>query len=172
MPFFCGCLLLMIITVCIVCVCVCVCKCVAKCAGTPAVAAVCERVCSAVCATGVLGQQSCCYPINSAAAGHTGATQRTLGNSRPYWSHFHSTSSLLLVHCCTVLYLCVCVCVYQATKMERLGGYWTERHRINIGRLKKQTAVLWNLNADGELTIQATDWIIKEKRSISRYREQ
>lgn len=69
---------------CMHCVCMCVCKCVAKCAGTPAVAAVCERVCSAVCATGVLGQQSCCYPINSAAAGHTGATQRTLGNSRPY----------------------------------------------------------------------------------------
>lgn len=71
------------------CCCVCVCEC--------------ERVCSLVCATSVLDQQSCCYPINSVAAGHAGATQRTLGNSRAQWSHFHSTASLLVVHCCTIL---------------------------------------------------------------------
>lgn len=63
---------------------------------SPPLAAVCMGVCSEVCATSVLDQQSCCYPINCAAAGHAGATQRTLGNSRFQGGHFHSTASLQL----------------------------------------------------------------------------
>lgn len=40
------------------------------------------------------------YLINSAAVGHSGMTQRNLGNSRFQWSHFHSASSLSNLNRC------------------------------------------------------------------------
>lgn len=66
--------------------------------GTPATVGVC--VCEGVHISSVLAQQSRCYPINSVAAGHASATQRTRGSSRAHWSHFHSAILLLLSHCC------------------------------------------------------------------------
>lgn len=43
------------------------------------------------------------YLINFAAAGHSGMTQRNLGNSRFQWSHFHSASSLQTLNLCGAL---------------------------------------------------------------------
>ncbi len=102
------------------------------------------RVCSVVCATSVLDQQSCCYPINSAAVGHAGATQRTLGNSRFQRGHFHSTVSLQLAHCCTIL----CVCKNKC-KRDSLDGHLIINYLITgLGQIRSKNNKFWNPNRD------------------------